>query len=342
MKHKIIVAGCGGMANVWVKDALTRKNTEIVGLVDINLESAKSMSEKHGVNCELFTDISEALSSTNANLVFDVTIPASHFQISSTAMKHGANVFGEKPMSESMEEARKLIAIAEETGRSYSIMQNRRFNAPMRSIHKSIKEGKIGKVGYIGANFFIGPHFGGFRDVMASPLILDMAIHTFDQARYLTGSDPLSVYCLEYNPPGSWYTGNASAVCIFEMSDGSVFTYSGSWCAEGVPTSWDSAWRINGEIGTIIWDGASEPYSEIVSPIDQTGKFIREYEKLVISSDYLGRWGHQGCFDEMFDAIEEGRLAETDCRDNIKSMAMVYGAIDSARTSEKIDLRDYY
>lgn len=341
-KYKIVVAGCGSMANAWVKDALMRKDATIVGLVDIKREFAEAMANRYGLKCGTYTDLAEALTETGANLVFDVTIPASHFAICSAAMRLGADVLGEKPMAESMDEARELIAIADRTGRSYAVMQNRRFNAPMRAMREAIKGGKIGKAGYIGADFFIGPHFGGFRDSMESPLILDMAIHTFDQARFLTGADPVSVYCHEFNPPGSWYAGNASAMCIFEMSDGSVFAYRGSWCAEGAPTSWDAEWRINGEKGTVVWDGAGVPYAEVIAPGDQGGKFLRDMVRLELPLDWGGRPGHEGCFDEMFAALEEGRPAETDCRDNIKSMAMVYGAIDSARAGRKIDLRGYY
>ncbi|MCR2807566.1 Gfo/Idh/MocA family protein [Paenibacillus soyae] len=338
----IVVAGCGGMANAWVKDALQRSNATIVGLVDIKLEFAQAMAERHGLNCKLYTDLAEAIKDTGANLVYDVTIPASHFHICSTAMRLGADVFGEKPMAESMEEARELVALSENTGRTYTVMQNRRFNAPIRALRGVIKEGKIGKVGYIGADFFLAPHFGGFRDMMDSPLILDMAIHTFDQARYLTGADPVSVYCHEFNPQGSWYAGNASAICIFEMSDGSVFSYRGSWSAEGKPTSWDAEWRVNGDKGTALWDGADNLHAEVVAPGDQNGKFIRDYTPLDIARSWTGRSGHEGCFDEMYSALIEGRTAETDCRDNIKSMAMVYGAIHSAREGRKIDLRNYY
>ena len=38
----------------------------------------------------------------------------------------------------------------------------------------------------------------------------------------------------------------------------------------------------------------------------------------------------------MFLALEEGRRAETDCRDNIKSMEMVFGAVESAKTGKKV------
>src|SRR5690606_31326079 len=122
--YNIVVAGCGGMANAWAKDVLARKDASIVGLVDIKLEFAQAMAERHGLQVGLYTDLATALRETEANLVFDVTIPASHFQICSTAMRCGADVLGEKPMAESMAAARELIAISNETGRSYAIMQN--------------------------------------------------------------------------------------------------------------------------------------------------------------------------------------------------------------------------
>lgn len=118
-------------------------------------------------------------------------------------------------------------------------------------------------------------------------------------------ANPVSVYCQQYNPPGSWCAGNASAICIYEMSDGSVFSYTGSWCAEGVQTSWDGSCRIIDEKGT-------EP--------PEPGQ----------------AYDHQGCLNEMFNALEQGRQAETSCRDNMLSMSMVFGAIESAKTGSKI------
>lgn len=51
---------------------------------------------------------------------------------------------------------------------------------------------------------------------MDHPLIVDMAIHPFDQARFICGTDQASVYCHEYNPLGYWYNGNVSAICILK------------------------------------------------------------------------------------------------------------------------------
>lgn len=333
-KFRIAVAGCGGMANAWIDDALKREDVEIVALVDLFEESARKKAQQYGISCDIFTDITEAIQSTQANLVFDVTIPESHFHIVSSALTAGCNVFGEKPMAATMEEATKLVSISNATGKRYSVMQNRRYMANIRSYKNLLDSDHIGQPGFVCADFFLGPHFGGFRDLMDSPLLLDMSIHTFDQARFITGADPVSVYCHEFNPAGSWYKGNAAAICIFELSDGSVFCYRGSWCAEGAPTAWEAAWRITGSKGTALWDGTNTPYVEVVA---SAGGFLpTEFTRIEDTPVWQGREGHNGCFDEMFQSLIEGRKAETDCSDNIKSNHMVHAAVESARTGRKI------
>lgn len=338
MKHKIIVAGCGSMSNTWFDYVEKRDDAVIVGVVDLFRETAKAMVDKRKLDVPIFSTIEEALEQVDANLVFDVTIPASHKDVTTAALRAGCHVFGEKPMAESLSDAQIVLDLAEQSDTSYAVMQNRRFLKQVRSLRNFIANDEIGQIGTIHADFFIGAHFGGFRDAMDHPLILDMAIHTFDVARFISGADAVSVYCQEFNPTGSWYAGNASAICIFEMSNGAIFTYRGSWCSEGFPTSWEGDWRIIGEKGTVKWDGHKMPVAErVVEPQEQT--FTRKYEQVGVEASWFGQEGHWGCLDEMFAALNENRLAETDCSDNIKSMEMVFGAIESAKTGKKISLK---
>jgi predicted dehydrogenase len=334
---QIVVAGCGGMARTWVEYALQREDCEIIGLVDIRIESAQAMAERYGLTCGVFTDVTEAINRTGANLVFDITIPESHYKLTSKALSLGCHVLGEKPMATSFEEAEELVRIAQRCNRTHAIMQNRRYLKNIRAYRDIIASNTIGQIGFIGADFFIGAHFGGFRDAMESPLILDMAIHTFDQARFITGQDPVSVYCHEFNPAGSWYEGNAAALCIYEFADGSVFNYRGMWCAEGVPTSWEADWRMTGSKGTAMWNGKEAPYYEVVKPANEQ-VFMNQYERVVVEPTWNGNEGHRGCLDEMFQALIEQRKPETDSTDNIKSMAMVYGALQSAKEGRKVAL----
>ena len=162
-----------------------------------------------------------------------------------------------------------------------------------------------------------------------------MAIHTFDQARFLGNCDPVSVYCHSFNPKHSWYKGNASAICIFEMSDGVVYTYRGSWCAEGLQTSWESQWRIVGAKGTMLWDGGSNIRAAHLKPEGKPG-FHSEMEETTIKVEALPYTGHGGLIRDYIECLQTGKTPLTVCSDNIKSLAMVMAAVESSRTNKKV------
>jgi predicted dehydrogenase len=237
-----------------------------------------------------------------------------------------------------MENARKMVVAAAQAQRIFAVIQNRRYNTQIRRLRHLIEAGTIGPLTTVNCDFYIGAHFGGFRDRMEHVLLLDMAIHTFDQARYLTAANPRAVYCREWNPRGSWYDHDASAVAIFELSDDIVYTYRGSWCAEGLNTSWECAWRIIGEKGSILWDGADRTEVQVVK---KTGTFISELETLTPPEFDAGTkvGAHAGVIREFVRCVQTGAVPETVGADNIHSLGMVFGAIESATSGQRVEIR---
>jgi len=215
------------------------------------------------------------------------------------------------------------------------VVQNRRYIDGVRRIREMIENGVLGELTALHADFFIGAHFGGFREQMRDVLLLDMAIHTLDAARFMAGADPLAVYALESNPRGSWYAHGAAANAIFEFSDDVLFTYRGSWVAEGGTTSWESQWRIVGTTGTLLWDGAERFEARAVA--GDSG-FLRPLRDVAVPPPPrpAQTHGHASVIAEFLDAIETGRVPETAGSDNIKSLAMVFAAIESARTRQRV------
>jgi predicted dehydrogenase len=218
------------------------------------------------------------------------------------------------------------------------VLQNRRFDPNIRRLRHLVNSGALGALTTIHCDFFIGAHFGGFRDHMKHILLVDMAIHTFDAARFISGADPVSVYCKEWNPAGSWYDQDASAVAIFEMSDGLVYSYRGGWSAEGLPTTWESDWRVIGQNGTARWDGTEQIQAQAVA---ETGGFLSKFSDVEIPAnpepDKVG--GHAGVMRDFVDCVRNGGTPDTICTDNIKSLAMVFGAVESAETGRQVDIR---
>lgn len=342
MTSRAVLCGCGAMARGWLRALQSasqlRDEVEIVGLVDLDLSVAEALAAEFGLDQAVTgTDLAAVIAATRANMVFDVVVPAARFTVVSTALRLGCNVLSEKPLAASMEEAKALLALAAETGRVHAVVQNRRFIAGIRRLRRAVEEGLIGEVSGIHCDFFIGPHFGGFREAMDNVLLLDMAIHTFDAARFVSGKQPLSVYCVETNPSGSWYAHGASANAIFRLSGDGVFTYRGSWCAEGRRTSWESAWRLVGSKGMITWDG--EDAFEATVAGDEPG-LLRGHRSLSIPAapDEDETHGHESVLAKFVDAVKTGRRPETASDDNIKSLSMVFGAIESARTGLPVSI----
>ena len=332
---RVVVAGCGGIAPAWLGAARTREDVAIVAMADPLQDRAEALASRFDLACPLFTSLEAALAAQEADLVFNLTAPAAHHEVTLTALAAGCHVFSEKPLAASMEEAIELAEAAERAGRALSVMQNRRYSPSIRSMRDALRSGVIGTPGLYAVDFFLGPHFGGFREAMASPLVLDMAIHNFDCARFLAGARPVAAHCIEFNPPGSWYAGAAAALCAFEMSDGSVVSYRGSWAAVGFPTSWEGSWRITGSAGTAVLDG-SEPRYQVAASGEG---FIHPVRDVTAPSTWEGREGHAGCLDEMLAALAAGRPAETSAADNLLTIAMVFGALaSSARGGSRVEI----
>lgn len=342
MVFTAVLAGCGSMSRGWLtalaEHPLLQGRVRIVGLVDLERTAAETLAAEFGLSdAAIGTDLDAMLAQTRPDLLFDVVIPDARAGVVATGLGHGCHVLSEKPMAASLAQARTLIEAAAAAGRVHAVVQNRRFVTGVRRIRRLIESGALGTLTSLNCDFFIGAHFGGFREEMEHVLLLDMAIHTFDAARFMAGAAPRAVYCLETNPSGSWYRHGAAANAIFEFDAGVVFNYRGSWAAEGANTSWESAWRVTGSLGTLLWDGADHFEARVV---DGDSGFFRPLREIDVPApaDADQTHGHASVIADFLTAIETGRTPETVSTDNINSLAMVFAAIDSARTGQRVPI----
>jgi predicted dehydrogenase len=114
-----------------------------------------------------------------------------------------------------------------------------------------------------------------------------------------------------------------------------MFTYRGSWAAEGANTSWDASWRLIGTKGTVLWDGQHGFAAHVVAGTDG---FLRPLEAFEVpqAPDPVKTSGHASVIADFIDCIETGRQPETVATDNIQSLAMVFAAVESARTGARV------
>jgi predicted dehydrogenase len=332
-----VLVGCGSMSKVWLDAARQIDDLVITGLVDIEIERAQARAAEFGLHrVAVGDDLRAILAQTRPDVVLDAVVPSARRDVAMAAFDHGCHLLTEKPLAASHQDALGILAAARRAGRIHAVVQNRRYLASVRRMRRFIDSGAIGRPTSIHCDFFIAPHFGGFREEMDHVLLVDMSIHTFDAARYIVNGIPRSVYCEEWEPANSWYRRGSSAAAIFDFGDGIVFTYRGSWCADGLRTSWESSWRVVGELGSLCWDGFDDIRAE-AKVAGREGLFDA-VESVAVppldSGDRVG--GHLGVMLDFIEGVRNGTEPETSGTDNIKSLAMVFGAAKSADTGRRV------
>jgi predicted dehydrogenase len=332
-----IMVGCGAMSSEWIRSA-KELGVRITSLVDVNPESARKQAAAFQLEALIFDNLSEAIERSPAQLLFDCTIPATHVDVDFEGLSHGLHVLEEKPLAPNLASAKQLVELAQKNGLAHVVVQNRRFNAGIRKVRRLLDRAFIGDLTSVNIDFFVPAHFGGFREKMDHVLLTDMAIHPFDAVRFITRANAQTVYCDEWNPKGSWWQHGAAANAIFQMDGGIRFSFRGSWCAEGLRTSWDGVWRITGTKGTIVWDGLDDIRGEYVKVPE--GFFYEQQQIPVMEEpDPAETRGHFSVMTQFLRQVTEGIPAETRSLDNIHSLAMVLAAIESSNAGSMVPVR---
>ena len=314
------------MGRGWLGAIAANPDVQLVGLIDLDLDLARRSAAAAGHRAvPVGTDLERL--AVDADAVINVTVPQAHAATTQQALFAGLPVLCEKPIAPDVATGLAMAAAAEASDRLLMISQSRRYFNAFSQLRSIVDD--LGSVGTVNCEFFKAPHFGGFRDAMDHPLLIDMAIHTFDAVRALLGSNPVSVYCDAYNPSWSWYAGDAAADAIFTFADGVRFGYQGSWCAPGQETSWNGSWRVSAAEGTACWDGDREPMVERAD--DQPVKIPpspRAPEQIA------------GSLAEFVDHLRRGTRPATAAASNVVSLAMVEAAVQSAAESRPVRIAD--
>jgi predicted dehydrogenase len=326
---RVVVVGAGSMGRAWLRNVEANDDVHLAGIADLAVNAATAAAAELGrPGLPVGPDAVDLARQVGAEAIINVTIPAAHHPVTTAALLAGFPVLGEKPVASTVAEGLSLAACAELTGKLFMVSQSRRYNRHLFAA--KAQASALGRVGVLSVDFFKAPHFGGFREEMASPLLLDMAIHQFDMARFLLDADPVSVLCEEFNPSWSWYAGNAASTATFEMADGARFVFNGSWCSPGSETSWNGSWRISGERGTVLWDGDHEPTADLPA----------RAEAAVVGSVADPGQEIAGSLREFVAAVRSGESPMGEVHANIMSLAMVEAAVQSAELGRRVALDD--
>lgn len=170
-----------------------------------------------------FLSVGEMLDRARPQVVSVCTGNKAHLQPTLESLEAGANVFVEKPMAFTLEEARSMVEGSRRTGMALGVNFNHRFSQPYKRALGWLRDGSIGVPAYLTMKF-AGSLYKELNDPYAQ--LIETQGHSFDLLR-LFGGEIEEVMSFLADPRGmNVYT---SAVTALRFGNGAVGSLVGSW-----------------------------------------------------------------------------------------------------------------
>ena len=195
MKKYAAVIGYGGMGGWHTQHLLKSDVFELAGIYDIK-EERRALAESRGIHA--YATREELLADPRIELVTIATPNDTHEEIAIAALRAGKNVICEKPVTLSMESLERMIAVAEECGKIFTVHQNRRFDVDYLAMKQLHDSGEIGDVirleSRVHGSRGIPSDWRGMKEY-GGGMLYDWGIHLIDQVLMVLGWDVDTVRC---------------------------------------------------------------------------------------------------------------------------------------------------
>ena len=338
MRVGIIGAGLQGRRRAPVLRDFS--DTEPVVISAAHLESAKRLADS--VGCEAAVGWEPVVERDDVDAVLVCTPPHLHAVISIAAMRRGKHVLCEKPLARTLEEARAMLAAAQESGVALKCGFNHRHHPGIQQARQWFDNGVIGEPMFIRCHYGIGGRPGYEKEWRADPLIvaggqlMEQGIHAVDLCRWFLG-DFAQVVCLV----GTYFWRTQpledNAFVLFRTPGGAVASIHSSL------TQWKNlfTFELYGRDGYIAVEGLGSSYGTeraILARRDFTAPFA---EEVVEFRGEDRSWREE--WKEFAAAVGENREPLGNGQDGLEALRLVYAAYQSAATNmiTHLPLEDY-
>ena len=188
-KQKVMVGqiGLGYWGPNLLRNLLNLPDAQVVAVADLD-PGCLTLALLNGTNVETTTDSMALLARRDLDAVIIATPAKTHFELAWRALEAGKHVLVEKPLSMSIDEGAKLVALAEEKGLVLMAGHVFLYNTAVRRLKQYLDEGELGKVFYLYSQRL---NLGRVRqDVNA---LWNFAPHDISIILYLLGQMPVEV-----------------------------------------------------------------------------------------------------------------------------------------------------
>lgn len=325
---KTAVIGAGNIGQTHCRHYQSNPDAQLVAVCDVIEEKARTVAERFGVKA--YSSVEELLHNEQLDAVSVATAGrengGDHFEPTMQVLEHGVPVLCEKPISNEIEKARQMVALAKEKGVPLGINLNHRFTPAADKLKAWQEEGRLGEVLFINMALWIN------NPNESAPYFHIRALHphSIDVMRFFGG--PIrKVQCFMHKGPGRQIWSNLSMNVQF--ASGAVGHLTGSYDASGNhPIE-------RCEVGGSKGRGIIENVFQSVEFMPRDSK-----EKIVVEN---GIMGGMGSFDDTFknriyrfvEELHDGKPLTASGAEGLAAQEVIEAAIRSHEngTVEEVD-----
>lgn len=227
---RLAVVGCGAIANAYAEAASRVDGLFLAAAIDRDARAASAFAAARGARA--FAGLEEFL---HSGLAVDgalvLTPPDAHESVSTALLQRGLPVLCEKPLARSLGEARRMLAVARDTGRLLMMGSKFRYTPDVARSRELVEQGLLGPVALY-ENVFCArvdmrSRWNAKPSISGGGVLIDNGCHSVDVARFLLG--PIARVQAMFGKPIQPLEVEDTARVLFESRSGAMGSVDLSW-----------------------------------------------------------------------------------------------------------------
>lgn len=343
MKYALI--GCGRIATNHIKAVINNK-LELVAICDINSENMETLLQKYGLQNDetilRYTDYKEMLAENEIELVAIATESGLHAEIALYCIERGIHCIIEKPIAMSIQDAEKIVELAETKHVKVCACHQNRFNIAVQKTRQALENGRFGKLshGSIHVRWNRNENYyqqAPWRGKWASDggALMNQCIHGIDLLRWMFGDEVEEVYGQTRQQFHDYLEAEDVGMAVVKFKNGAIATIEGT--TNVYPQNLEETLYIFGENGTVKIGGKSTNNIDVWDFADESKIDIENKGLVETTSNVYGN-GHTSLYADVLDAIQSDRKPYIDAVAGKNALELVLAIYKSQKTGQPIKL----
>ena len=329
------ICGAGGIVSDAHLPAYRKAGFKVAGIYDVDFDKAAKVAKQFEVP-KVHESLDELIGDQDVDVI-DAAVPATeNLGIVKAIAGTGKPILIQKPLAEDYDTAAQTVEVIEASGITAAVNQQMRWEPGVRASKTLLDRGDLGELFNIAMLTFVHTpwHLWEWLKRKKTIDVLYHSIHTIDSIRYLTGVEPLAVYCDGSRGPGYDAVGE-TRLCLNLVFPGEL--------RATILTNHHAAYGLKGQQAELRVEGTEGVAIRRLGLLLNYPEGVPDEFRYTIrgegpgggwrTAEFAQSWypdAFVGTMSSLMRAVNgEIDRPETDVRDNLKTLKVVFAAYES-------------